>query len=115
MMKVNDAQLARLPLYARDEIESLRRKVVQLQDELKAQQMATPTKVKWGWGCDLIGESFGYLKDDETIFFSVPRGRYMSKLRVSMIRDGSGVNLNADGTLMIECASSNDVKVRLKP
>jgi len=107
-----DAQLAKLPGYARGEIQNLRRQVESLQRELVAQQCSTPSKVKWGW--DLKGEATGYLKDDETIFFSVPRGQYMSKIRVSMRRLKDGININADGTLMIECGSSNDCTIRLK-
>lgn len=112
-MTTTDAQLAKLPKYASDEIVALRRSVAELQSELKAQQQSTPTKVKWGW--ELKGEAFGYLKDDETIFFTIPRGKFPSKLRVSMKRGLDGININADGTLMIECGSSNDVTVRLKP
>ena len=108
-----DDQLKKLPKYASDEIAYLRCKVSELQGELKAQQQTTPTKVKWGW--DVMGDAFGYLKDDETIFFTIPRGKYPSKLRVSMKRGSDGININADGTLMIECGSSNDVTVRLKP
>jgi len=112
MKPTNDEQLSKLPKYASDEIVALRRQVDSLKSELVAQQGATPTKVKWGW--ELKGEAFGYLKDDETVFFSVPRGRYMSKIRVTMKRDQNGININADGTLVIECGSSNDCTIRLK-
>jgi len=111
-MPMTDEQIAKSPKYIRDEVTRLRQEVERLRDELKAQQQQEPTRIKWGWGM-LCGEAQGYLRDGETIHFTVPRGRFSSAIRVKLLRDKEGIDINADGTLMIECHSSNGVMIRL--
>lgn len=111
---ISDTQMTKLPKYAQDEIRQLRSLTIALQEELVAQQQATPTHVQWGWACD--GEATGYLKDSETIFFStVVGGKRRDTIRVNMRREGDGLKINANGILMIECGAANDITVRIKP
>jgi hypothetical protein len=113
-MKTTDEQLKKLPKYAQDEISWLRREVDRLKGELVAQQCDTPSRVKWGYDFLPDKEAFGYLQDDRQVEFSVGE-RPRRKIRIQLTREYDGVRVNADGTLEIECRSSNDITIRLRP
>jgi hypothetical protein len=113
-MKTTDEQLRKLPKYAQDEISWLRREVDRLKGELVAQQCDTPSRVKWGYDSPTTPEAFGYLPDDRQVEFSVG-DRPRRKIRIELMRECDGVRVNADGTLKIECRSSNHITIRLRP
>jgi hypothetical protein len=103
-------QFGRLPGYAQKELTALRASVDSLQRTIKTIRNEEQTKIRWGY--ENLSESFGYIRDIETVFFFVdgPRRAIRARLR----EGGSVLNLNADDGMIIEPYSTNDITVRLK-
>jgi len=104
-------QFERLPLYAKKEIEKLRRELAHAQREWQACLDKSPTRIRWGY--DFDGQSFGFIRDTETVCFMTRKHR--GAIRVRLIEDGGAININGDDRLLLEMTSGNDCTVRLKP
>lgn len=108
---ITEAQLAKLPKYAQDEVIALRRKVEELRREFVAQQQTVPTKVRWGYKL-MNDDAFGYVPDYETVFFQVTE-HPNRHIRIRLTE--RGLNVNADGRLILMLRSSNDCDMSLEP
>lgn len=107
---MDDNKLDKLPKYARDEIIALRRKVEELRLTIKQERTTEPTNIAWGYR-HCPDDAYGYVPDGETVFFSLG-GQPRDVIRVR--RKNGALNINADGTLLIECYSSNDLLLSIK-
>lgn len=109
---MTDDQFERLPKYAKDEIRILRMRVDELRSAVQAHVDKTPTRIRWGYDNPNISESYGYIRDIETVFFKLREKRGM--VRARLVDGGDAVNINADDAVFIELGSSNDFRIRLK-
>lgn len=109
---ITNEQLEKLPKWARKEIISLRLQLQQTKEALHAVGDKTPTRIRWGYDNAAISESYGYIRDIETIFFTTHPKRGV--IRARLVEGGMALNLNADCGLSIEPYSTNDVVVRVK-
>lgn len=103
-------QFNKLPGYAQKELTALRASVDSLQGTIKTIRNEEQTKIRWGY--ENLSESFGYIRDIETIFFLVDGPR--RAIRARLKEGGAILNLNADGSLVIEPSSANDINLKLK-
>jgi len=95
--------ISKLPKYAQEEINSLRRQVDTLRRSLEEQKQSKPTRVQWGYEIMRDGAG-GYLPDDEQVSFRIASGPNRH-VRVRLTE--YGLYINADTGISIQCESSN--------
>lgn len=108
---MTEDQFNKLPKWAQTEIIVLKNQLQTAQEISYTLSGTTPTRIRWGYENGTISESYGYIRDTETIFFQTQERRGM--IRIRLVDQGKAININADGSLNIEPYSTNDVKIRI--
>lgn len=104
--------VAKLPKWAREEIESLRLRAQHLKNERDALCSKEPTRIMWGW--KFQDEPFGFLPETESITFFVKTDTQdRHEIRVRLSSNDAGIQVNASGCIATFHESGNCCTIKI--
>ena len=103
----------KLPKFAREKINSLQRECDRLREEIDTlTNSAVPSKIRWGWKHS-EHSAYGYLNDNETIFFNIGQNKNNSDIRIRLTDEGDGIQINGDRQVVLTFEAANSFKVKM--